>query len=358
MVASIYYLIITIWVLVFNDPDKVFFRNEKLDGLTFIEKEDEFHILDDKGEEIQIVGLVDEQGMLYWHRRLFTPVCLTGECKLIDIGIYWQCTGEFLGLEIYGEHLTKTDHSEFSDQDYERLMQIIENDWSKLREYELSDLVEEAWEDNPNVDGTSGATKKEIAAEAVEDAVYTTHTIWHLIHVGEKEQLRELTAAELTKDPSLLEKMLADDGANDFRKFVLKFISLGKFVAEEWVNTFVIESLEMEGGRELNSLAMKSLPRCDYADPWFVNRLVAIYSGSNTGAKIRYISEFQHLKYIPTDLSDAIVANISSQQDWYIVKVFQLFKDKEAHQGLLKNLAVNLESKDNPLLENILNGYR
>ncbi len=356
--ASIYYLILTIWILLSNDPDKVFFRSEKLQGFAFTELEDEFFILDDKGEEIQIVALIDERGMLYWHRRLLTPVCLTGECNLIDIGIFWKCTGEFLGLEIYGEHLTKTDHSEFSEKDYKRLTEILENDWSKLREYEISDLVDEVWDDNPNVDGTSGATKKEIAAEAVEDAVYTTHTIWHLIHVGEKEQIRELTASELTKDPSLLEKFLANDNTNIIREFVLKLISTGKFVEEEWVNTFVIESLEMEGGRELNSLATKSLPRCDYSDHWFVNRLIAIYSGLNTEEKIKFISEFQHLNYIPTDLSNAIVANISSQQDWYIVKVFQLFKDKEEHQGLLKNIAGNLESKDNPLLENILKGYR
>lgn len=356
--ASIYYLILTFWILVSNDPDKVFFKSEKLEGLTFIEKEDEFHILDDKGEEIQIVALIDERGMLYWHRRLLTPVCLTGECNLIDIGIYWKCTGEFLGLEIYGEHLTKTDHSEFSEKDYKQLMEILENDWSKLREYELSDLVDEVWEEKADVDGTSGATKKEVAAEAVEDAVYTTHTIWHLIHVGEKEQIRKLTAAELTKDPSLLEKLLSNDATNNFRKFVLKLISSGEFVGEDWVNTFVIESLEMEAGRELNSLAIKSLPRCDYADDSFVNRLRIIFRELKTEEKIKFISEFHHLKNIPTDLSNEIVDQIETQQDWYVIKVFQLFKEKEDYQGLLKNIADNLEGKENPLLNNILLEYR
>jgi hypothetical protein len=358
MVVNIYYFILTLWVLIFNDPDKVFFQSEKIQGLTFTELEEEYFILDDKGQEVLVVGLKDEQGIPYWHRRMLTPVCLTGECNLIDIGIYWKCTGEFLGLEIYGEHLTKTDHSEFSEQDYERLMKILENDWSKLREYEISDLVDEVWEETPNVDGTSGATKKEIAAEAVEDAVYTTHTIWHLIHVGEKEQLMELTASELTKDPSLLEELLAIDHSNDFRLFVLKLISTGKFVQEDWINPFVIESLEMDGGREINSLAMKSLHRCDYTEDEFVSRLITIFSDSKTEEKIKLLSEFHHLDHIPAELFNAIVEKISSQPDWYIVKVFQLFKGKEEYRGLLRNIAGKLEDKDNTLLGNILKEYR
>src|SRR5690606_40150830 len=97
----------------------------------------QFIILDDSGEPIEVEAMKDEKGVLYWYRRIFTPVCLTGECMMVDVGIYWYCTGEFFGLEVYGEHLTKTDHSIFSDEDYGKLMDVLANDWSSLREYEL-----------------------------------------------------------------------------------------------------------------------------------------------------------------------------------------------------------------------------
>src|SRR5690606_38143693 len=143
--------------------------------------------------------------LLYWHRKLETEVCLTGECKVVNVGIYWYGTGEFMGLEVYGEQLTKTDHSVFSREDYDQLIAILQDDWSALREYKFEELLDA----KPTaLDGVTGATRKEIADEAVKGAVYTTYTLWHLIHEGEKEQLRSLMAGRLNQgDGSLLDAL-------------------------------------------------------------------------------------------------------------------------------------------------------
>lgn len=157
-----------------QDKKDICFQSDALKSLNLVKQDQAFYINDDSGQEIRIQMLEDSTGMIYWYRRLETPVCLTGECKLIDIGIYWQFNGDFLGLEVYGEHLTKTDHSTFSSSDYDKLILVLKDDWSILREYEQEGLLNENYEE---IDGSSGATKKEIADETVTGAVYTTYTI-------------------------------------------------------------------------------------------------------------------------------------------------------------------------------------
>src|SRR5690606_23300390 len=135
--------------------------------------------------------------------------------------------------------LTKTDHSLFLEEDYDKLVSILSNDWSSLREYEFADLVDESAE---GVDGTSGATKKEIAEESVENAVYTTYTLWHLIHVGEKEQLVQRTAEILNKGK--LAQQLLQVNEKRYQYFLLDLFSMGKIQESAQVVNLLIEGLK------------------------------------------------------------------------------------------------------------------
>src|SRR5690606_2193023 len=103
--------------------------------------------------------------------------------------------------------LTKTDHSDFSSLAYARLESILRNEWSDLREYSAEELVEPSGSDG-RVDGVTGATRKVVGDAAVEDAVYTTHTLWHLIHVGEPEQLELLALGEMKSQPAIAHMLL------------------------------------------------------------------------------------------------------------------------------------------------------
>ena len=131
----------------FNLKEDTCFRSDPLKELSLTQQAGTYFIRDDESEQEKVSLLEDRGGIIYWHRRIKTPVCLTGECKLIDIGLYWHCTGDFLGLEVYGEHLTKTDHSVFTSKDYDKLLSVLNNDWSVLREYERSELLNEEYEE-------------------------------------------------------------------------------------------------------------------------------------------------------------------------------------------------------------------
>lgn len=351
-------LLLTFLLLYSNQDDAIYFQSDKLKGIEWQQNTSLNFIIDDKGEQIEILGKKDEEGHLYWHRRLKTPVCLVGECLLIEIGIYWDLTGDFFGLEVYEEALTKTDHSEFTAEDYKRLIEILENDWSPLREYDLADLVEQPYSESPEVDGTSGATKKEIAEEAVADAVYTTHTIWHLSHVGEKEQLIDLAVRELNKDKDLFSLLMQKDQSSDYISFFLDLFSQNKLEHVEHLNSLVIRSMGFKNKPKIRDKAIRTLSYCNFSDDYFLNKIIDIYHKLPVKEKLQSLNEFKKIKFFPEPLYQAIVNNIENQQEWFIIKVFQVMANRDQFKDKLISLASNLSHIDNPQLQNVLEEYQ
>src|SRR5690606_6967588 len=89
----------------FTQTDKIFYRSPELYEVRLSPLSGQFSMKGDQGERVELKAMVDDRGALYWHRRVRTPVCLTEECKLVDVGLYWDLTGDFFGIDVYGEHL-------------------------------------------------------------------------------------------------------------------------------------------------------------------------------------------------------------------------------------------------------------
>jgi hypothetical protein len=324
------------------DPnEEVFFKSSMLQKIELTPYEGQFSILDDSGESIEVEAMKDDQGVPYWYRRIFTPVCLTGECLMVDVGIYWYCTGEFLGLEVYREHLTKTDHSEFSKEDYERLIDILSNDWSSLREYEFTDLVDESEE---GVDGVSGATKKEIAEQAVEDAVYTTYTLWHLIHVGEKEQLAQLTA-DLLNRKGIFES-LAKTGSQRYMRFLMEQLAEGRIQPSPQTDLLLVSGLNTTADPSLKKLAVRALAHSDTETPLIQNELVKIYPKASMEEKLQVLTALKKTKVLSSDLIQVLAADLSHQNEWFVVRLLDVLKDVPSdHELVSKHVEILLDSE-------------
>jgi len=51
-----------------------------------------------------------------YYKKIFTGVCFDSECRMLDIVLYWNITGRYLGFELpEGEFLSKSDHQAFSE---------------------------------------------------------------------------------------------------------------------------------------------------------------------------------------------------------------------------------------------------
>ncbi len=169
-----------------NDPT---FESEKF-------KKIHLQIKDTIGGSPLILRLSESGYPHSYSRRIKSAVCMEEECRPVDIILFWSFTGRYLGFEIPdGEFLSKTDHVKFEPEDYYRLHQLLENPFSALKEYEAHELVPE-YEDE--VDGVTSATIPGVTGYIVEDAVYTTYTIWHLVYGSIQNEIRKETEARIS----------------------------------------------------------------------------------------------------------------------------------------------------------------
>ncbi|MEX2565976.1 MAG: hypothetical protein WD431_08545, partial [Cyclobacteriaceae bacterium] len=100
----------------------------------------------------------------HYYAHVRTPVCKEGLCYLLVIDLYWDLLGNFSDYKApEGRPLTKFDHEPFTQQDHEKMNEILSNKDSFLRFYALDNLVDTTEQKPSNeVDGTTGATHKSI----------------------------------------------------------------------------------------------------------------------------------------------------------------------------------------------------
>jgi hypothetical protein len=126
----------------------------------------------------ELFELQDKEGIPVWFdRRIFKDVCISGECKMIRLWLFWDGGGNYLGMQIpENEPLTKSDHTQFEREDYEKLESILRDTLSILKNLEQEELIIVPDTINPyEVDGYTAATQPALAEVVVKDAVYTCH---------------------------------------------------------------------------------------------------------------------------------------------------------------------------------------
>ncbi len=322
-------LLVVLLGAVLTSTDGVFYKSPALREVSIMPVSGHFSILDDGGESVDIMAMEDENCLLYWYRRIQTPVCLTGECKAVDIGVYWDLTGDFFGLEVYGEHLTKTDHTTFSAADYQKLVDILANDWSVLREYKLEDLtngptqaIGEGTGNSPDV--TSGATRREIASEAVAHAVYTTYTLWHLVHVGEKAQLANLTV-EVLQQGTLTDRILTTAN-NKLVLFLLELFANARIQQADKLTPLVLKGLRQGSDPNLQSLALRSIPHIALEKRDVQSGLADAYVGAPDELRLRMVNALKGLRYVSDTLYAALEPDVHIENEWFSAKVLQVLK--------------------------------
>lgn len=127
---------------------------------------------------------------LLYYADINTPVCIDGVCKPVFLEMYWDLLGDYVG---YGEYpdrpLTKYDHDSFLPEDHEKLHGLLLDRNSILDRKSLDDLYDlrgvsqdKIAYNGVEIDGISGATKKEITASVVSGALYSCYRLWYLAH--------------------------------------------------------------------------------------------------------------------------------------------------------------------------------
>ncbi|WP_339924553.1 hypothetical protein [uncultured Cyclobacterium sp.] len=192
---------------------------------------------------------------VHYYIELQEGVCFENECRPLNILIYWNITGRYLGFELVdGEFLSKYDHEPFSQMEYKQLHQLLADPFLPLGNYTFEELVKRPETDSTSLDGVSGATMKDVLEYIVPGAAYTTHKLWNVIHGPIQQQVSKLTAQQL--DALLFNKILESSDESDWTWAIERIGLLPD------LDDFVIKSIVqilIEGEHFQSYLLLKSL---------------------------------------------------------------------------------------------------
>ncbi len=252
-----------------------------------------------------------------YSRKIVVGVCVDSECRLVNIELFWNITGRYLGFELPGnEFLSKTKHNPFNEAEYNRLHSLLADPFSALANYSLNELVPETDSSKTYIDAVSSATISAVLDYIVEGAVYTTYTLWHIIYGSTKHEIEKLTIKNLNSE------------------LVLKILESDNFEDRIWVLNHIPNKMEITSALQTN--------------------LLAIISGSDI-----YLAERSLNTLNPEDLTDSIqikLMAIFSNTD-FLRKRMIINKLKEAPKlasDVVLNLSSELETMNGSLVKSTL----
>ncbi|MCP4414687.1 MAG: hypothetical protein GY808_19190, partial [Gammaproteobacteria bacterium] len=160
---------------------------------------------------------------IHFFRNIATEVCFDNQCRLLEITIYWNITGRYLGFKLpAGGFLSKYDHEPFVPSEYEKLNELLADPTLPLGDITFEKLIELPETNTGSVDGISSATTENLAKIVVKGAAYTTYTLWNIVYGPSVEFVVRITEKQLS--PDLIELILKSPDRND-RFWVLDRIS-------------------------------------------------------------------------------------------------------------------------------------
>lgn len=170
----------------------------------------EFRITENDTLTYTLKLALDDRGQpQYFFRNIFTPVCYTNECKPVYINFYWDLLGNYQRYDLpKGKVLTKVDHDEFKEADYQKLQDILAQSNSIFADLEMEDLITKGTDKlADSVDAKAGATLKTIKNQVIDGAVYTCYTLWRIAYGKAVPEMRKITES-YTSD-ALLHRFLS-----------------------------------------------------------------------------------------------------------------------------------------------------
>ena len=285
--------------------------------------------------------LMDKEGLpLFYYSDIQTPVCIDGLCKPVNVELYWNLIGNYLGYGVYSDELlSKYDHEIFEEEDYLTLHNLLSDELSILGRRKLSTLYNSDVKRDKaikfkgvEVDAISGATIKEIKTSVVGGALYSCYTLWHLVH-GE--------AAVKIKDniPHIYSESHEDyflrSNHEDYHYYAIKRLSSSDFEK----NIDLITLIFKNGNPLLRSYILKKLPKQLYAHPLMISDVYKQFSQLDLNSKTILLENLMHsavasVIYLSDQLSSMshnqikiFLRMISKMESFEIAEVEESFRD-------------------------------
>jgi len=265
---------------------------------------------------------------LHYFKKIITEVCFDNECRLLDITVFWNITGRYLGFELVGdEFLSKHDHEPFVASEYQRLNELLADPNLPLADISFEKLIEVPENEENLVDGVSGATSVEVSKIVVKGAAYTTYTLWNIVYGSTMNLIEQHTEKQLT--PNLIDLILKSPDISD-KVWVLQRIGQSTVLNAKLTSSLL--DIIASDDFFLSYTALNSIHTLHLNSGALQLELFSIYIEANHSVKNMIVEKLLEAPFLNPELVDAsrkLLKNLNGQQLKNFLKLYTKFQVKD-----------------------------
>jgi len=312
-------------------------------AVTKIENIREFTITENDTNSYTLKLALDDSGRpQYFFRNIFTPVCYTNECKPVHIDFYWDLLGNYMRYEMpKGKILTKVDHDEFEEKDYQKLADILSRPNSIFADLKMEDLLTSGTDSlTDDVDAKTGATLKTIKNDVIDGAVYTCFTLWHIAYGKQVvNEMKRIT--ETYRNDEMLHNFLSSTNYH-YRYWAMEKVIDAKGSVKK---AFENDIEQVIAGKNLFTArtALQKVGNSFLTGSKKQNWLWDTYNSTSYPMQVAILKRLESVSIIE-DLEQKLAASVAgSNQEQFKLKLGILAKQKQLSEPVMLILAKNLE---------------
>lgn len=279
-----------------------------------------------------------------YYRKVNTGICFDNKCRILNIVLYWNITGRYLGFELpEQEFLSKTEHEPFTTQEYEKLNEILANTNSPLAQFSYKQLVLAPPTNINSVDAVSSATSPAVIDHVVQGAVYTTYMLYQTIYGTTQIEVQKKTKKDLT--PEIILEILYSSDSND-KMWVLNAMNPNTELSPK-----LLEKLLSFITNDNYSLAERSLhviqPE-EFNSETLQLQLLEKFSKAGYSLKKLIVDKLSQAPNLSDNTLNVLAGNIKNMNGEIQHRVLNLFQQHQiSNPDILLEVAVLLESDNN-----------
>lgn len=285
-------------------------------------------------------------------RNIHTSVCIDTLCRLLDITLYWEATGKYLGYSLpRGEQMTKKEHTPFSESDYTRLTEILSDSSSQLGYYTM-DEIHPAKKLVAQTDGISGATIPDLAPWIVPEAAYTSYTLWHLTYGATRDSIMAYTKNKLITIQLLNNYLQNSDPYNQVK--ALQWISETKQTCVPFIEPAL--GILHNGNFSASGQALRLLKKSGIDEGRLQKEVIQLFDSEDFRIKNAANEYFRSTDKLTQPVAREMMTRLKSD-NYYLVNIILSILEKKYQPDREDqlNLCLLLESKNASVANRVYN---
>lgn len=275
--------------------------------------------------DVKLYQYLSKEGFpVYYSRNVHTGVCYDNQCRLLDITLYWNPSGRYLGFELpENEFLSKDDHVPFTEEEYNRLNNLLSDPDLPLGDFTYNQIAAKNKASLYKIDGVSGATSKDVLEYVIKGSAYTTYRIYELVYGDTQSEVEAWTNEVLTDE--YLEDILMDSPYQD-KLWAIDLVH-GR-LSEFPRSREVVLDLMSSSDYSLAEKCLNSLVPADLADENIQNQLVNHFLSFDFGMKSRAIELLMDGPQISTRMAVRINGDLGEMEVPIISRIIDMYREK------------------------------